>query len=288
MGFQSAIALKEVIFRWIDVSHLYRSSRPEVFCKKGVLRNFTKFKGKNLCQSFFFNKVAEHLWCLAEWALEKKVTIVGTMRHDRKGIPKELKEVKSREEKSVIFIQNDKNNMLVSYFDKKKSGKKNVALTTMHGTMKVTNDERKKTQVHVMYDHTKGGVDMVDLLSTNHSTRMKSKRWPLNVFAFILDSCTSKAKAILKDNGYQFMNFEFTYLLGKMLVLPSLQRRYENSNEFQIAIVNEMRRVLGIQKVSRRPKFDDIPTKCGRCFKCVEAVVGCDDYKKAGEKLIIS
>ena len=48
---------------------------------------------------------------LAEWALEKKVTIVGKMRHDRKGIPKELKEVKSREEKSVIFMQNDKNNI---------------------------------------------------------------------------------------------------------------------------------------------------------------------------------
>ena len=35
-----------------------RSSRPEVFCKKGVLRNFTKFTGKHLCQSLFFNKVA--------------------------------------------------------------------------------------------------------------------------------------------------------------------------------------------------------------------------------------
>ena len=26
-----------------------RSIRPEVFCKKGVLRNFTKFTGKHLC-----------------------------------------------------------------------------------------------------------------------------------------------------------------------------------------------------------------------------------------------
>ena len=37
---------------------LFRSSLPEVFCKKGVLTNFTKFKGKDLCQSFFINKVA--------------------------------------------------------------------------------------------------------------------------------------------------------------------------------------------------------------------------------------
>ena len=34
------------------------SSRPEVFCKKGVLRNFIKLTGKRLWQSLFINKVA--------------------------------------------------------------------------------------------------------------------------------------------------------------------------------------------------------------------------------------
>ena len=47
------------------------------------------------------------------------------MHYAKKGIPKELKEVKCREEKSAVFMQNYKNNvMLVSYIDKKKSGKK--------------------------------------------------------------------------------------------------------------------------------------------------------------------
>ena len=36
----------------------FRSSRPEVFCKKDVLRNFAKLTGKHLCQSLFLNKVA--------------------------------------------------------------------------------------------------------------------------------------------------------------------------------------------------------------------------------------
>ena len=36
----------------------YRSSRSEVFCKNGVLKNFAKFTGKHLCQSLFFSKVA--------------------------------------------------------------------------------------------------------------------------------------------------------------------------------------------------------------------------------------
>ena len=41
---------------WVE----YRSSRPDVFCKKGVLRNFSKSIGKHLCQSLL-NKVAETL-----------------------------------------------------------------------------------------------------------------------------------------------------------------------------------------------------------------------------------
>ena len=36
----------------------YRSSRLEVFCRKGVLRNFGNFTGKHLCRGLLYNKVA--------------------------------------------------------------------------------------------------------------------------------------------------------------------------------------------------------------------------------------
>ena len=36
----------------------FKSSRLDVFCKKGVLRNFTKFLGKHLRQSLFFSEAA--------------------------------------------------------------------------------------------------------------------------------------------------------------------------------------------------------------------------------------
>ena len=41
------------------ISAMFRNSRPEVFCKKCVLRNFAKFTGILLSQSVFFNKVAD-------------------------------------------------------------------------------------------------------------------------------------------------------------------------------------------------------------------------------------
>ena len=38
---------------------LAQKQPPEVFCKKGVLKNFVKFTGKHLSQGLFFNKVAD-------------------------------------------------------------------------------------------------------------------------------------------------------------------------------------------------------------------------------------
>ena len=45
------------------ISDKFTRSCPEVFCKKGVLRNFAKFTVKHLCQSLLFNKVESlRLW----------------------------------------------------------------------------------------------------------------------------------------------------------------------------------------------------------------------------------
>ena len=37
---------------------ILRSSRPEVFCNKGILKHFTKVIGKQLSRSLFFHKIA--------------------------------------------------------------------------------------------------------------------------------------------------------------------------------------------------------------------------------------
>ena len=85
---------------------------------------------------------------------------------------------------------------------------KNVMiLTTMHGKVKVTNNQRRKPQVHVMYDHTKGGIDVVDLLSTMHSARTKCKRWPINTLVFLLGTAGTNGERIFKNNRVVKLNF---------------------------------------------------------------------------------
>ena len=61
MKFLFFISIDLTRFSFVFV--LVRSSCPEVFCKKGALRDFAKFTGKHLCQSLFFNKfLKKRLW----------------------------------------------------------------------------------------------------------------------------------------------------------------------------------------------------------------------------------
>ena len=41
-----------------DAGYMIQNSHRRCFAKKSILKNFTKFAGRHLCQSLFFNKVA--------------------------------------------------------------------------------------------------------------------------------------------------------------------------------------------------------------------------------------
>ena len=57
--FFSVMILTWKLFQITKISTFtHRSSRQEMFCIKGVLRNLTKLTGKRLCQRLVFNKVA--------------------------------------------------------------------------------------------------------------------------------------------------------------------------------------------------------------------------------------
>ena len=147
-----------------DEAHRYYVTGTDEYTKYLVENlkriNPTSLQGRNISMDIYFTSVT-----IASQCLEKEISIVGTMQLDRKGIPKEIKDVSEREERSTLYFHAEKENiMVVLYFDKKKSGKKNViVLTTMHNCVKITQDPRQKLQVHTFYDHTKGGIDIVDL-----------------------------------------------------------------------------------------------------------------------------
>ena len=75
-----------------------------------------RLTGRNISLDRYFTSIT-----LAQWCLEKKISIVGTMRTDRKGIPKGIKELRDREEKPTKYCHSEDNKLLlVSNIDKKK------------------------------------------------------------------------------------------------------------------------------------------------------------------------
>ena len=160
------------------------------------------------------------------------------MRLDRKGIPKEIKSLQYREEKSTMYAYAEEQNiMLVSYIDKKMSGEKDaVVLTTMHNNVRVTKNERRKPDVHVTYNHTKGGVDIVDLISTHNSNVHETKKVAAKYVCFPPRYHSHQRQNILSgwQSHVKLSSLEFTCCLDKMAVLPNIDRRYSNSNGLTI------------------------------------------------------
>ena len=179
-----------------------------------------------------------------------------------------------RESKSTKWCYDDKK-VLISYADEKKSGTKVVlALTTMSDTMRVSKDQRKKTEPLVYYDHMKGGVDVVDLVPIGASTRAKTKRWTLNALYFLCDTVKSNAKTLYNEvNGKKLSNFEFTWQLGKELVSSFLLVRIEHPIGLQRHIVKKMKRVMKCDDDNAVPaKKKNVDVQCGRCAQCLESI----------------
>ena len=200
-----------------------------------------------------------------------------------------MKGLADREEKSTAFCYSeDEKTMLLSYIDKKKKGKKNIlALTTMHNQVKLSIDERKKPHALVFYDHTKGGVDTVDLISAKMLTKMKARRWTLNVFAFMLDTEHTNAKTIVKENTptKPLNTFQFTWELGKWLVRSCIQRRHDNPVGVTHSLIKSIFKVLGIEQPIERRQKPELLNKGQHCYLCLEEINGQPDCKANKDKL---
>ena len=87
------------------------------------LSQYNDICGTNISMDRHFTSVS-----IADWTRSKNITIVGTMRLDRIGIPNSFKDISQREERSTSYIYSidQINHMLVSHVDKKNLEKKGL------------------------------------------------------------------------------------------------------------------------------------------------------------------
>ena len=108
---------------------------------EGYVQHSYSLKGTNISMDRYYTSIP-----LAEWLYSKSITCIGTLNSNRKGLSKEFKETKGREESSWISCKSDKGEItLNSYVVKtESSGMRNVLLLeTANPAHYVTQDDKK-------------------------------------------------------------------------------------------------------------------------------------------------
>ena len=111
-------------------------------------------------------------YTLAMSLLQDKITVVRTLKKNKREIPAEFLPNKQKSISSSMF-NFQKHATLVSFTPKK--NKSVVLLSTMHHDAAV-DAETKKSEIIHFYNSTKGGVDIVDQLCGNYSVSRRTRR----------------------------------------------------------------------------------------------------------------
>ena len=70
---------------------------------EGYEQHGYSLKGTNIFMDRYYTSIP-----LAEWLCDKNITYIGTLNSNQKGLPKEIKEAKSRKKNSWISCKSDK------------------------------------------------------------------------------------------------------------------------------------------------------------------------------------
>ena len=151
------------------------------------------------------------------------------MRKSRTELPPILMPSKERELYSSIYAFRD-DASLVSYVPKKK--KAIILLSTFHKKIQNADDETKKPEIILHYNETKVGVDIMDQMVKNFTTRRATKRWTLALFENFLDISALNSFVIwmqLNPNFAEKRDKRVAFLreLISELIIPHVKRRLE-------------------------------------------------------------
>ncbi|XP_068203998.1 piggyBac transposable element-derived protein 4-like [Palaemon carinicauda] len=127
------------------------------------------------------------------------MTLVGTVKANKKEIPQEMKETRTRMVGSSAFLfVNDIT--LVSYCKDTSRTKKKLVylLSSMHTQPTIM--PNGKPEIICFYNETKGGVDAFDQMCAIYSVSRKTSRWPMSIFYGMINSCVINSWIIYKEN----------------------------------------------------------------------------------------
>lgn len=197
---------------------------------------------------------------------EHKLTLLGTIRKNKRQIPSEFVNGSNRPVPSSIFGFGE-NSVLVSFVPKPK--KIVLLLSSMHDIGEV-DEVTKKPEMILDYNNTKIGVDMVDQLSANYNVARNTRRWPQVIFYALLNTSGINAFIIYKCNNKNetkaIMRRQFLTNLAIGLTERHLKRRCMD-NHLPRPIRIRLKEMLKIPAEEPQRELNE-PPRTGRCSIC--------------------
>lgn len=197
-----------------------RNCHPEMNQGERVVFSLTvNLNGRNVTCGNFFT-----FYSLATELKKRQMTIVGTIRKNRKELPPVLIAMKPKPPLHSEFVFDHKlRATMVSYVPKK--NRFVTLLSTMHLRKEVDSGDKKKPEIINYHNATKGAVDTLDEMVGTYQCKRKVLRWPLALFENMLDILALNAFIIYTDLDplwkYTKKNFRlrlFLIEIGKSLV----------------------------------------------------------------------
>ena len=199
---------------------------------------------------------------------------------NRRGLPLALlpKNAKPRDIGSSMFAYQNKVTM-VSF--KPKKTKVVLLLSTFHHNNALVDG---KPEIVHYYNKTKCGVDALDQVLRNYTCYRKSRRWPMALFANIIDIAAYNAFVLFKErksrpqhsnfSSISRLRFDFLKCLGETLIRPMMLRRASLPHGLRVSTVNALRSFdIDIDQRVRRAT-PPAPDAVGKqvCFICPRAL----------------
>lgn len=147
-------------------------------------------KGRNITTDNFFTCVS-----LAEKLKSADTSLVGTVNKARKEIPRDVQYSKAPLYDTKIM----KHNSITLTVYQGKAKKNVLVMSTLHPSTTIASNEKKLPETVEFYNSTKYGVDVVDQMARQYSTRSGTRRWPVHVFQNILDFSAINAWVCYKE-----------------------------------------------------------------------------------------
>lgn len=192
--------LSDAQYRYFCNMRLYRGKDltvPE--CEKGC-ENIVKtlaqpyfMSGRSVTTDRYYTSVN-----LAKDLFAVGLTLTGTVNANRKNLPLAAKSTQGREKYSNEFFFHHFDSSvitLVSHIPKKNMDNALLLLSSGHVTNKVPdfdnkgrdNKIRKKSEINLFYNSTKGGVDTLDYMCRVYTAKRGSSRWTMSLFGTLID-----------------------------------------------------------------------------------------------------